>query len=152
MSNSVDKWLANIINLSDLPETDRLIFGKIRKRANQLIKEGKIGKAKNIIEMGVTKFPLDYYGYYTMVEPFTDGYYKVGEKAQISFPSSEGGRALISIENGSKVVETMWVKTTASETKVEIPITPATTKTLTPNSATATFPKASDTPIEVILT
>ena len=40
MSNSVDKWLANIINLSDLPETDRLIFGKIRKRANQLIKEG----------------------------------------------------------------------------------------------------------------
>ena len=45
----------------------------------QLIKEGKIDKAKNIIEMGVTKFPLDYYGYYTMVEPFTDGYYQVGE-------------------------------------------------------------------------
>lgn len=50
--------------------------------------------------------------------------YKVGEKAQISFPSSEGGRALISIENGSKVVESIWVKTTASETKVAIPITP----------------------------
>ena len=48
----------------------------------QLIKEGKIGKAKNIIEMGVTKFPLDYYGYYTMVEPFCDGYYKVGEVAK----------------------------------------------------------------------
>ena len=37
-------------------------------------------KAKKIIEIGVTKFPLDYYGYYTMVEPFADGYYKVGEK------------------------------------------------------------------------
>ena len=40
MSNAVDQWLANIINLPDLPESDRLIFGRIRKRANQLIREG----------------------------------------------------------------------------------------------------------------
>jgi hypothetical protein len=45
-----------------------------------LINEGKIEKAKNVIEMGVIKFPLDYYGYYSTVEPFADGYYKVGEK------------------------------------------------------------------------
>jgi uncharacterized protein YfaS (alpha-2-macroglobulin family) len=51
--------------------------------------------------------------------------YAVGEKAQISFPSSEGGRALISIENGSKVVQTIWAKTQKGETKVEIPITAA---------------------------
>jgi uncharacterized protein YfaS (alpha-2-macroglobulin family) len=51
--------------------------------------------------------------------------YAVGEKAQISFPSSEGGRALISIENGSKVVQTLWAKTKKGETKVEIPITAA---------------------------
>jgi alpha-2-macroglobulin len=50
--------------------------------------------------------------------------YAVGEKAKISFPSSEGGRALISIENGSKVVQTIWVKTNKGETKVEVPITP----------------------------
>ncbi|MFH6947130.1 alpha-2-macroglobulin [Flavobacterium sp. FlaQc-51] len=49
--------------------------------------------------------------------------YAVGEKAQISFPSSEGGRALISIENGSRVVQTLWAKTKQGETKVEIPIT-----------------------------
>ena len=49
--------------------------------------------------------------------------YAVGEKAQISFPSSEGGRALISIENGSKVVQTIWAKTQKGETKVEVPIT-----------------------------
>jgi alpha-2-macroglobulin len=49
--------------------------------------------------------------------------YEVGEKAQISFPSSEGGRALISIENGSKVVQTIWAKTQKGETKVEVPIT-----------------------------
>jgi uncharacterized protein YfaS (alpha-2-macroglobulin family) len=51
--------------------------------------------------------------------------YSVGEKAQISFPSSEGGRALISIENGSKVVQTIWAKTKQGETKVEVPITSA---------------------------
>jgi len=50
--------------------------------------------------------------------------YAVGEKAQISFPSSEGGRALISIENGSKVVKALWVKTLKGETKVDVPITP----------------------------
>ncbi|WP_264526224.1 alpha-2-macroglobulin family protein [Flavobacterium sp. N502536] len=51
--------------------------------------------------------------------------YAVGEKAQISFPSSEGGRALISIENGSKVVQTIWAKSKQGETKVEVPITAA---------------------------
>ena len=50
--------------------------------------------------------------------------YAVGEKAQISFPSSEGGRALISIENGSKVVKALWVQTLKGETKVDIPVTP----------------------------
>lgn len=51
--------------------------------------------------------------------------YAVGEKAQISFPSSEGGRALISIENGTKVVQTLWATTKKGETKVEVPITAA---------------------------
>ncbi|QKJ62382.1 alpha-2-macroglobulin [Flavobacterium sp. M31R6] len=49
--------------------------------------------------------------------------YAVGENAQISFPSSEGGRAFISIENGSKVVQTLWAETKKGETKVSIPIT-----------------------------
>lgn len=51
--------------------------------------------------------------------------YAVGEKAQISFPSSEGGRALISIENGSRVLQSLWATTQKGETKVEIPITAA---------------------------
>lgn len=49
--------------------------------------------------------------------------YAVGDHAQISFPSSEGGRALISIENGSRVVQTLWAETKKGETKVNIPIT-----------------------------
>ena len=50
--------------------------------------------------------------------------YAVGEKAIISFQSSEGGRALISLENGSKVVKTYWAQTKKGETRVEIPVTP----------------------------
>lgn len=46
----------------------------------QLTKEGKKEKAKKIIEEAITKMPIDYYGYYTMVEPFAVEYYKLGEK------------------------------------------------------------------------
>jgi uncharacterized protein YfaS (alpha-2-macroglobulin family) len=49
--------------------------------------------------------------------------YAVGDKAKIFFPSSEGGRALISIENGTKVLKTLWAKTKKGETTVELPIT-----------------------------
>ncbi|QEE48425.1 hypothetical protein FUA48_02185 [Flavobacterium alkalisoli] len=49
--------------------------------------------------------------------------YSVGEKVKVSFPSSEGGRALVSLENGSKVLETYWVKTQKGETQMEIPVT-----------------------------
>jgi uncharacterized protein YfaS (alpha-2-macroglobulin family) len=49
--------------------------------------------------------------------------YAVGEKAIVSFPSSEGGRALVSLENGSKVVQTYWALTKKGETRMEIPVT-----------------------------
>ncbi len=51
--------------------------------------------------------------------------YNVGETAHLTFPSGSEGRALISIENGSGVVEQNWVKTKKGETKVAIPITAA---------------------------
>ena len=49
--------------------------------------------------------------------------YVVGDVAKIFFPSSEGGRAMISIENGTKVIKTIWAKTKNGETSVELPIT-----------------------------
>ena len=48
----------------------------------QLINEGKKDKAKKIIDLALSKMPMDYYGYYTMVEPFAGGYYELGEKAK----------------------------------------------------------------------
>ena len=49
--------------------------------------------------------------------------YNVGEKAVVTFPSSAGGRALVTVENGSEVLESLWVETVEGETKFELPIT-----------------------------
>lgn len=49
--------------------------------------------------------------------------YNVGETATVSFPSSFGGRALVTVENGSEVLESRWVETVEGETKFELPIT-----------------------------
>ncbi len=43
--------------------------------------------------------------------------YKVGENIEVSMPSSKGGRALVSIEKGSRVVEMHWVETQKDQTK-----------------------------------
>ncbi|GGG37475.1 alpha-2-macroglobulin family protein [Bizionia arctica] len=50
--------------------------------------------------------------------------YNVGETATITFNSGSEGRALVSVENGTEVLETKWVKTQQGETLVNIPITP----------------------------
>jgi uncharacterized protein YfaS (alpha-2-macroglobulin family) len=39
--------------------------------------------------------------------------YNVGEKANLVIPGSDKGRALISIENGSRVLQTYWLETQA---------------------------------------
>lgn len=48
--------------------------------------------------------------------------YTTGEQVKLSFPSPEGGRALICIENGSKILRKYWVETTKGETKFQFPI------------------------------
>ncbi len=55
--------------------------------------------------------------------------YNVGETAKVTFNSGSEGRALISIENGTEVLDYNWVKTSSGETTVDIPIT----KEMAPN-------------------
>ncbi|POY38030.1 hypothetical protein C3K47_05770 [Solitalea longa] len=43
--------------------------------------------------------------------------YNVGDEVKLSIPSAQGGRALISIESGSKVVKTYWVDAAKGETQ-----------------------------------
>jgi alpha-2-macroglobulin len=49
--------------------------------------------------------------------------YNIGEKANLVIPGSEGGRALISIENGSRVLETFWLETKKGDNQFAFDIT-----------------------------
>ena len=88
MYDLVMKWdwgNGNLTTIYHDPETRK---NSISYRTNmarlmeQLINEGKTAKAKKIIDLALTKMPMDYYSYYTMVEPFAGGYYEIGEKAK----------------------------------------------------------------------
>lgn len=45
-----------------------------------LILEEKNDKAKKIADLAMEKMPIDYFNYYTLVEPFAQGYYELNEK------------------------------------------------------------------------
>ncbi|MGD1944890.1 MAG: DUF2723 domain-containing protein [Croceivirga sp.] len=86
MYDIVKKWEWG--NSSDLdiyhdPQTrsQGLSFrSNLARLSEQLIEDGKIDKAKDIIEIAMTNMPFEHYGFYTFTEPFLDGYYKVGEQ------------------------------------------------------------------------
>jgi alpha-2-macroglobulin len=50
--------------------------------------------------------------------------YNVGEKITLSIPGSGQGRALVSVESGSKTVSTFWVETQKGDNKFTIDATP----------------------------
>lgn len=88
MYNLVTKWdwgNGESTNIYHDPETRK---NSITYRTNmarlmeQLINEGQTDKARKIADLAMEKMPLDYYGYYTMVEPFASGYYALNEKAK----------------------------------------------------------------------
>jgi hypothetical protein len=65
------------------PETRRESItyrSNLSRLMTALIKEGKQDKAKKIIELAMTKMPLDKFGYYSLVDTFADGYYKTNQK------------------------------------------------------------------------
>ncbi|WP_347838152.1 MG2 domain-containing protein [uncultured Draconibacterium sp.] len=54
----------------------------------------------------------------TMLNISTDkDRYKVGEKIEVSIPSSKAGKALVSLENGTGVLDMFWVETTHKQTR-----------------------------------
>jgi hypothetical protein len=67
------------------PETRRNSItyrSNLSRLMNQLIAEGKKDKAKNIIDLAMTKMPLEKFDYYSLIDPFAEGYYAIGEKAK----------------------------------------------------------------------
>ncbi|MBA4053835.1 MAG: hypothetical protein C0490_03910, partial [Marivirga sp.] len=55
--------------------------------------------------------------------------YSIGEKVNIVIPGSDQGRALVSIENGSSVLQTYWVETKKGDNPFSFEVT----KEMTPN-------------------
>lgn len=55
--------------------------------------------------------------------------YKVGEQATLTIPTMSDGRALISLENGSKVLKTTWIDTKKGQTQYNFKID----ETMAPN-------------------
>ena len=55
----------------------RIYLGRL---GEQLIAEGQMKKAKDIVDTAMANFPIDYYGNYETVEPFAEMYYILGEK------------------------------------------------------------------------
>ena len=54
----------------------------LARLTEKLIEEGKIDRAKEIIELAMSNMPIEHFGFYTFVEPFMDSYYKVGETSK----------------------------------------------------------------------
>lgn len=46
----------------------------------KLINEDKREKAEKIIDLAMAKMPVEYYNYYTLLEPYAAGYYALGQK------------------------------------------------------------------------
>ena len=86
MYAKVMKWdwgNSNSPNIYHDPETRKNSINYrsyLSRLMNQLILEGKKDKAKNIINLAMTKMPVEYFEYYSLVEPFAGGYYKIGEQ------------------------------------------------------------------------
>jgi len=49
--------------------------------------------------------------------------YYVGDVAKVRLPKAPEGRVLLSVENGSRVIESRWLDLQPSQTEIEIPIT-----------------------------
>ena len=47
--------------------------------AEILINEEKFEKARDIIDLAIEKMPIDYFGYYSLLVPFVDGYFRIDE-------------------------------------------------------------------------
>ncbi len=61
--------------------------GNLARLIEQLINEDKLDKAEEIADIAMTNMPVDYFAYYTLLEPYIGAYYEVGnkEKAQQLF-------------------------------------------------------------------
>lgn len=85
MYNNVKSWYWGNMGSDKIyhdPQTRRNALSyriNLARLSDQLIQEGKKDKAKEIIDIAMTNMPVQYFGYYQLLQPFVEGYYQVGE-------------------------------------------------------------------------
>ena len=52
----------------------------LARLAEQLLKEDKPEKAENILDLAMEHMPVEYFGFYTLLEPYITGYFDVGNE------------------------------------------------------------------------
>lgn len=52
----------------------------LARLSETLIAQGDLEKAENVLDLAMKHMPVHYYGYYSLTEPFVDGYYEVGKR------------------------------------------------------------------------
>jgi hypothetical protein len=59
----------------------------IARLAETLIRENKLEKAEKVLDLAMEKMPVEYFGYYTLLEPYVSGYMQVNkpEKAKMLY-------------------------------------------------------------------
>ena len=56
--------------------------GNLARLAEQLINEDKLDKAEEVADIAMDNMPVEYFGYYTLLEPYIGAYYEVGNKGK----------------------------------------------------------------------
>ncbi|MDT0689258.1 DUF2723 domain-containing protein [Salegentibacter sp. F188] len=85
MYNIVKNWDWGNMGDPDIyhdPETRKNAItyrSNLARLVENLLQEQDTSAAKEILDLGIEKMPIDYYGYYSLVEPFIEGYYEVNE-------------------------------------------------------------------------
>ena len=86
MYNNVTSWDWGNSENPDIyhdPETRKNAItyrSNLARLVEALLAENDKTRAKEILDLGMEKMPIEYYEYYTLLEPYVSGYYKVGEK------------------------------------------------------------------------
>jgi hypothetical protein len=56
----------------------------VTRAAYALVEDGQVDKAEELLDLGMDKMPLEYFGHYSMIEPFVRGYYMVDRQNKAS--------------------------------------------------------------------
>jgi len=85
MYNIAKNWYWGNMGSSNIyhdPETRKNSItyrSNLARLVENLLNKGETEKAKEILDLAIEKMPVDFYGYYTLLEPYISGYFEVGE-------------------------------------------------------------------------